>query len=85
MYSAACRYQCQWPVIQCISDELINLDSRRQLIWAIHHYSIFMWNFNLFEVFFISFSQLYKLHSHRHSLLNQYIIFYSGLVECILW
>jgi len=28
--------------------------------------------------------KLYKLHTHRHSLLNQYIIFYSGIVECIL-
>lgn len=28
--------------------------------------------------------KLYKLHSHRHSLLNQYVIFYSGIVECIL-
>ncbi|XP_078359914.1 uncharacterized protein LOC144644324 [Oculina patagonica] len=28
--------------------------------------------------------KLYKLHSHRHSLLNQYIIFYCGIVECIL-
>lgn len=28
--------------------------------------------------------KLYKLHSHRHSLLNQYIIFYSGITECIL-
>lgn len=28
--------------------------------------------------------KLYKLHSHHHSLINQYIIFYSGILECIL-
>lgn len=28
--------------------------------------------------------RLHKLHSHRHSLPNQYIVFYSGIVECFL-
>lgn len=33
---------------------------------------------------FVCIIKLYKLHSHRHSLLNQYLIFYSGIIECIL-
>ncbi|XP_015760657.1 PREDICTED: uncharacterized protein LOC107339837 [Acropora digitifera] len=33
---------------------------------------------------FVCVFKLYKLHSHRHSLPNQYIIFYSGIAECLL-
>lgn len=33
---------------------------------------------------FVCVIKLCKLHSHRHSLPNQYIVFYSGIVECLL-